>query len=93
MLGSAWRESRRAARVFARSPGTENMRYMAQCVEIGVIICMIEAMALSLGTNKILWMMLAWCATLGRLATRQANVLQPAPEAAVPAADQRTNTA
>ncbi|KPJ62268.1 hypothetical protein AMK68_05120 [candidate division KD3-62 bacterium DG_56] len=73
LLVSAWRESRRAARIFARHPRSQNLRYIAQCVEIGLIIWMIQAMSLSIGTHKMLWLMLAWCAALARLAAVDAQ--------------------
>jgi len=71
LLGSAWRESRRAARVFARSRRQDNLYFLAQCVEIGLIIWMIQALSLSIGTHKMLWMVLSWCVALGRLAARE----------------------
>ena len=62
------RESRRAARALARLRRPGSLPYLAQCAEIGLIIWMIQALSLSIGTHKILWMILAWCAALSRLA-------------------------
>jgi O-antigen ligase len=71
LLGSAWRDVRRSAHSFANHPHGENLRYLALCVEIGLIICMIQSISLSLGARKVVWMILAWCVTLARLALRE----------------------